>query len=325
MRIRLHIFSLLASVLLAVPASGAGAQDFPTRALTIVVPFAPGGVTDVTARLVGLRAAENFRQPVLVVNKPGAAGVIAADTVRNAPADGYTLMLGTTGTHAVNPTLYPKLPYDPQKDFLPVTRLGSTKNVLVVPAGSPIRSIGDIVALARSKPGGLTFASQGIGTGGHLLGEMLKARLAVPLVHVAYKGSGPALTDLLAGRVDLLFDAVITAMPYVREGRLVAIAMASKTRSAMMPEVPTMIEAGYPGVENDNWLGLFVVAGTPKTLVERLNHEFVRATRDPEVSRNLTERGLDVGTDTPEEFAALIREDRARLGKVIREAGIRAD
>jgi tripartite-type tricarboxylate transporter receptor subunit TctC len=308
-----------------VASAAALAQGFPAKPITIVVPFPPGGVTDPVARQVGARLAENVKQPVIVENKPGASGIIAAEFVKKQPADGYTVLFGFTGSHAVNPTLYSKLPYDPQKDFQPVTLLINTPHILVVPADSPAKSVADLVVLAKSKPAGLTFASQGIGAGGHLLGEMFKAQTKTNLSHVPYKGSAPALTDMLAGRVDLFFDAVVTSLPYVRDGKLRALAIANKTRSKLLPDVPTMAEAGFPGVEMDQWFGMMVPAGTPPAVVQRLNAEFVKAVRSPDIEKSLTERGLDVVTTTPEQFAAVIRADTATLGKVVKESGAKAD
>jgi tripartite-type tricarboxylate transporter receptor subunit TctC len=318
--------TLVAAACAAGAASVAVAQGaFPAKPITIIVPFPPGGVTDPVARQVGARLAENVKQPVIVENKPGASGIIAAEFVKKQPADGYTVLFGFTGSHAVNPSLYSKLPYDPQKDFQPVTLLINTPHILVVPADSPAKSVADLVALAKSKPAGLTFASQGIGAGGHLLGEMFKAQTKTNLSHVPYKGSAPALTDMLAGRVDLFFDAVVTSLPYVRDGKLRALAIANKTRSKLLPDVPTMAEAGFPGVEMDQWFGMMVPAGTPQAVVQRLNAEFVKAVRSPDIEKSLTERGLDVVTTTPEQFAAVIRADTATLGKVVKESGAKAD
>jgi tripartite-type tricarboxylate transporter receptor subunit TctC len=309
----------------AAVANVAFAQAFPTKPVTIIVPFPPGGVTDPVARQVGARMAENMKQPVIVENKPGASGIIAAEFVKKQPADGYTVLFGFTGSHAVNPSLYTKLPYDPQKDFQPVTLLINSPHILVVPADSPAKSVADLVALAKSKPGGLTFASQGIGAGGHLLGEMFKAQTKTNLAHVPYKGSAPALTDMLAGRVDLFFDALVTSLPYVRDGKLRALAIANKTRSKLLPDVPTMAEAGFAGIEMDQWFGMMVPAGTPQPVVQRLNQEFIKAVRSPDIEKSLTERGLDVVTTTPEQFAAVIKADTATLGKVVRDSGAKAD
>ncbi len=318
------VCTIAVALCLGAPVQGF-AQAFPAKPITIIVPFPPGGVTDPVARTVGQRMSESIKQPVIVDNKPGASGIIAAEYVKKAPADGYTVLMGFTGSHAVNPSLYSKLPYDPVKDFQPVTLLISSAHILVVPADSPAKSVADLVAMAKAKPGGLTFASQSIGSGGHLLGEMLKAQTKTNLTHVPYKGSAPALQDMLAGRVDLFFDAVVTSLPYVREGRLRALAIANKTRSPLLPDVPTMAEAGFPGVEMDQWFGMFVPVGTPQPVVRKLNEEFVKAVRSPDIAKSLTDRGLDVVTNTPEEFAALIRTDTATLSKVVKESGARVD
>jgi tripartite-type tricarboxylate transporter receptor subunit TctC len=325
MSISKNLFKLGASIAFVAMAGIAAAQTFPSKPITIIVPFPPGGVTDPVARMVGQRMSENVRQPVLVENKPGASGIIAAEFVKKAPADGYTVFFGFTGSQSVNPSLYSKLPYDPEKDFLPVTAIINSKHILVVPAGSPARSVADLVAMAKSSPKGLNYASQGVGAGGHLLGEMLKMKTGANLSHIAYKGSAPAVTDILAGRVDLLFDAVVTSLPYVKDGKMRALAIAAKERSALLPDVPTMAEAGFAGVEGDQWFGMFVPAGTPAAVVRRLNEEFIKAVRSPDIFKSLTERGLEVFTNTPEEFAALIREDAITLSKVVRESGARVD
>jgi len=314
---------LLLASLAAAPASGA--DPYPTRAIRLVVPFPPGGVADPVARLVGDQVGKMLGQAVVVDNRPGGAGIIAAEIVKQAPADGYTLFMGHAGTHAVNPSLYPSLPYDPVKDFQPVTVLMSTSHVLVVPLESPAKSVAELAALAKSRPEGLTFASQSIGTGGHLLGEMFRMRTGAKLEHVPYKGSAPALADLIAGRVDFFFDAVITATPQIRAGRIRALATASRKRAAVLPDVPTMAEAGFPGIEADFWFALFAPAGTPPDVVQRLNQAFAKAMHSPEVKARFSEQGLDITTGTPEELAALIQADTQRLGKVVREAGVKIE
>lgn len=325
MGIAKKLCKLGATIAVTAMAGIAAAQTFPSKPITIIVPFPAGGVTDPVARMVGQRMSENLRQPVLVENKPGASGIIAAEFVKKAPADGYTIFFGFTGSQSVNPSLYSKLPYDPEKDFLPVTAIINTKHVLVVPANSPAKSVADLVAMAKSSPNGLNYASQGVGAGGHLLGELLKLNTGTNLSHIAYKGSAPAVTDIVAGRVDLLFDAVVTSLPFVKDGRLRALAVAAPERSAVLPNVPTMAEAGFPGVDGDQWFGMFVPAGTPAAVVRRLNEEFIKAVRSPDILKSLTDRGLDVFTNTPEEFAALIKQDAIRLGKLVRESGIRVD
>jgi len=314
-----------ATIAVTAMAGIAAAQTFPSKPITIIVPFPPGGVTDPVARMVGQRMSENLRQPVLVENKPGASGIIAAEFVKKSPADGYTIFFGFTGSQCVNPSLYSKLPYDPEKDFQPVTVIINTKHILVVPATSPAKSVADLVAMAKASPNGLNYASQGVGAGGHLLGEMLKMKTGTKLSHIAYKGSAPAVTDVVAGRVDLLFDAVVTSLPFVKDGRLRALAIAATERSALLPDVPTMAEAGFPGVDGDQWFGMFVPTGTPSAVVRRLNEEFIKAVRSPDILKSLTERGLDVVTNTPEEFTALVRADAIRLGKVVKESGTRVD
>jgi tripartite-type tricarboxylate transporter receptor subunit TctC len=317
--------SIIGAALLTLCSAALLAQSYPTRPITIIVPFPPGGVTDPVARSVAQKMTESLGQSVLVDNRPGGSGIIGAELVKRAPADGYTIFFGHFGTHAVNPSLYAKLPYDPVKDFQPITTIISTKSLLVVPADSPAKTLAELIALAKSKPGGLTFASQGIGSGGHLQGEMFRAITGARLSHVPYKGSAPALADILASRVDLFFDALVTSGPHVRDGKLRALAITSKTRSALFPDVPTMTELGFPDIEVDAWFGMFAPAGTPAAVVRRLNTEFVKAVRSHDLSKRLTEQGLDVVTNTPEEFAALIARDTVKLGKVVRDSGAKVE
>ncbi len=322
--LRMTIPLILQAVVLAWAAS-VSAQNFPVRPITIIVPFPPGGVTDPVARAVAQKIQESTGQSVLVDNRPGAGGVVAAEIAKRAPADGYTVFFSNFATHAVNVTLYSKLPYDPVKDFQPLTKIISTQSMLVVPAESPAKTPADLVAMAKSKPGGLTYASQGIGAGGHLQGEMFKKMTGVNLTHVPYKGSGPALQDMLAGRVDLFFDALVTAGPHAREGKLRALAITSKARSKLYPDLPTMEELGFKGMELDAWFGMFVPAGTPQPVVRKLHEEFVKAARSPDFVKRFTDLGLDVVTNTPEEFTALIAADIAKLGQVVRDSGVKVD
>jgi len=315
----------LAAVLAATGVGLASAQTFPSRAITIVVPFPPGGVTDPVARFVAAKVAENLGQQVLVDNRPGAAGIIGAEFVKRAAPDGYTLFMGHGGTHAINSSLYSKLPYDPVKDFAPITVMVRSTQVLVVHADSTAKTPADLVALSKSKPGGATYASQGIGSGGHLLGEMFRALTGGTFQHVPYKGSAPAVQDLLANRVDLFFDAPITSGPHVRNGKFRALAMASEKRHPLFPTVPTMEELGFPGVVCDMWFALYAPAGTPQPVVRKLNEEFVKVLSQPETIKRFGDQSLDVLWGTPEELAALGAADTARLGKVVRDAGITAD
>ena len=312
------------AVAAAMAATLVQAQSFPSKPITWILPFPPGGVTDPVARMVGAKVSESIGQQVIIDNRPGAASIIAAEAVKRAPADGYTLLFGHAGSHAVNQALYTKLSYDPQKDFVPITNLISTTHVLVVPISSPAKTMAELVALAKAQP--LNYGSQGIAAGGHLLGEMFKLRTGAAVNHVPYKGSGPLVQDLLAGRVDLAFDSPITSGPHVRDGKLRALAVASPNHNRNLPGVPTMAEVGYKGLELDFWFGLFAPAGTPPAVVQRLHKEFVAAVNHPDVSKKILDTGLDVTTSrTPEEFAALIAADAARLGKVVKDSGARVD
>ena len=313
--------AVLSAAILA-PAAVQG-QVFPSRAITLVVPFPPGGVTDPFARYVGPKVTESIGQQVVIDNKPGAAGIIAAELVKNAAPDGYTLLMGHAGTHSVNSSLYSKLPYDPVKDFAPITLMITTKHMLVVPADSPARTVAELVAYAKTKT--LTYASQSVGAGGHLLGEMLKTRAGVDMTHVPYKGSAPAVQDIVAGRVDLFFDAIITSGPHVRSGKLRALAMASPQRAPQMPEIPTMVEAGFPGIELDFWFALYAPGATPQPVIARLNTEFVKAMQNPDVTKRFGDLALDVTTSTPAELVRLAADDTVRLGKVVRDSGAKAD
>ena len=304
----------------------AAAQEFPSRPITFVVPFSPGGTTDPAARLVAGMVAESVKQPVVVENKAGGAGVPAAMYVKQAAPDGYTVMMGHVGTHAVNASLYSKLPYDPVKDFQPITLMNKSGFVLVVPVESSARNMRELVELAKTKPGGVTFASQGTGTGGHLLGEMLKTQAgAGTFLHVPYKGAGPAATDLIAGRVDMYFDSLALSGRFAREGRARALAIASKTRHPLFPEVPTTAEAGYPGIEYETWFGILAPRGTPDPIVRKLNAEFTRVLKSAAVVKYFSDQGLDALSSTPEEFAQLISTEVARLGKVVQQTGARVD
>ena len=318
-------FAIIASFLGAA-AGVVHAQSFPSKPITLIVPFPPGGVTDPVARLMGAKIAESTGQQFLVDNKPGAASIIAAEIVKRAPPDGYTLFFGHFASHAVNPHVYKKLSYDPVKDFEPVTPIISTQSLLVVPLDSPARSVADLVSLSKTRPNGLSYASQGVAAGGHLLGEMFRTRTGARLTHVPYKGSGPAVQDILAGRVDLFFDALITSGVQVKDGKLRALGIASPLRSPLFPDVPTMAEAGFPNMELVAWFGIFAPGGTPQTVVRKLHEEIVKGIRNPDVSNKLTALGLDIFTlASPQEFAALIAADTVKYGRVVRDANISAD
>jgi tripartite-type tricarboxylate transporter receptor subunit TctC len=311
---------LAAALLLLTLSPGLG-QQFPSRPITMVVPFTPGASTDVIMRLVGQKVSESTGHPFIVDNRPGGGGTIGAMFVKQASADGYTLLFGHAGTHAINPAMSTKLGYEPLADFQPVIGLMTFASVLVVPKESPVNTVGELVALANTKPEGLTYASQGVGSGGHLLGEMFRARTATKMVHVPYRGGAPAIVDTVAGRVDFLFASYITAAPYISDGRLRVLGFTSTHRSTQLPDVPTMTEAGFPGVELDYWFGVFAPAATPNTIVRRLNEEFLKAARTPEVIKAISGQAAEIITGTPEEFGDLVRSEASRLGKIIKEVG----
>ena len=296
-------------------------DGYPVRPITIVVPFPPGGSSDIVMRLLAGKVAERLRQPIVVDNRPGGAGNVAAMAIKHAPPDGYLLMMGHTGTHAINPSLYGDLKFDPVKDFQPITALISFNNILVVPAASPARSVAELVMLARSRSDGLSYGSQGVGTGGHLLGELLARHAGVKLVHVPYRGIAPAVTDTVAGRMDLLFSSYISAAGHIEAGRLRMLAIAGGERHPRIPQVPTMGEAGYPEVQMQQWFGLFAPAGTPTEIVLRLNAEFVQALASEAIRGTLSSQAATVIPGSPDELAALVTRDIVRLGRVVRESG----
>jgi len=315
----------LTAGLAVVGSSGATAQSFPSKPITIVVPFPPAGSTDRAMRAIGQKLAESLGQPVIIDNKPGGNGFIGTMAVKQANPDGYTLLAGHAATHAINSALFSKLPYDPVRDFQPITTVMSFPSLLVVPADSPSKTVAELVALSRTRSGGLTYSSQGVGTAGHLLGAMLQAQTGGNFVHVPMKGAAAATTEVVAGRVDLLFSSYGTAAPFLRDNRLRALAIASAQRSPILPEVPTLAEVGFPGIELDYWFGVFAPAGTPDVVVQRLYQEISTAVRHPEVAKGLLAEGVQIMTLSPTQFAKLIAEDTQRLGKIVRDVGAKAD
>ena len=316
--------TLCALDLLFAVLSTAHAQTFPSRPVTLLVPFAAGGTSDQTARLIAAKFQESTGQTMLVENRAGANGQTAIAALKLQPADGYTLFWGSIGTHAINAALYPKLHYDPIKDFEPISGTFSSTHFLLVPATSPARTVAEFVALAKSKPDTLTIASVGIGSGSHLVGEMFKAQAGIHLGHVPYKGSISALPDLVSGRTDVLFDGP-TSAPLVKEGKLRALAATDNQRAQVLPQVPTMAEAGFPGVELNAWFGIFALVGTPKPVVAKLNAEIVKALRHPEVVDKVQTMGGAVIAGTPEALAARVARESDRLGKLVRAAGIKPE
>lgn len=306
-------------------ASPASAQDnYPSRPITLLVPFPPGGSADVVIRPVAAKVADALKQPIVIDNRSGGGGNIAAQVTKQAAPDGYTLFLTNMGVMSINPILTPDMNVDPVKDFQPITPIILFPHILVVPPDSPVRTAADLAALAKSKPGGLSFGSQGVGSGGQILGEMFKARLGVPMVHVPYRGAAPAATDIMAGRLDFLFTSYISIGEQAKAGKLRIVAIGGKKRIDAEPNVPTMAEAGFPGLDLEMWHGMVAPAGTPMPIVNRLNAEFIKATRSPDILRIVEPQATDVFVATPDEFGKRIASDSLRLGQVIRDAGIKA-
>jgi tripartite-type tricarboxylate transporter receptor subunit TctC len=315
------LIAFLIGAALALPAQ---AQGFPSKPLRFVVPF-PGGFSDVLARQIGAKMAEALGQPIVVENRAGGSGQIGAQEVMRAPADGHTLFMGHIGTHAINAHIYPKLAYDADKDFAPITLLVTVPNLLVVHPSVPAQNVRELVALAKAKPGGLSYASPGSGTSGHLAAELFKSLAGVFIVHIPYKGAAPALADLMGGQTHMLFDTVAQAYPQAKAGKVRALAITSRERHPMAPEVPTMVESGFPGWETGPWFGIFVRAGTAESAAKRIHAEAVKALNAADVRDKLIAQGANVVGNTSEEFAAFIRAESARWGKLVRAVGISAD
>ena len=318
----------LVALALALVAGAAVAQAYPSKPIRWLIPFSAGGPTDVLARAIAPRLGESLGVAVLVENRVGAGGSLAMDAVAKAAPDGYTIGMGHTGTQAINPHLYARLPYDPLKDFAPVTPVVSYVNVLVVNPAVPAKTVAELVAWTKAHPAKASFASGGNGATNHLSGELLKALTGAPLVHVPYKGSAPALTDVIAGNATCMFDILVTSLPQIRSGKVRALAVTSAKRSPYAPEIPTMRESGVPGYDeagSDLWFGVFAPAGTPKAVVERLHAELVRALASADVAERIRAQAYDPWTLEPEAFAAFLRTDHAKWGKVVRLSGAKAE
>jgi tripartite-type tricarboxylate transporter receptor subunit TctC len=313
----------LAALPLARPALAQGA--WPARPVRVVVPFAPGGATDILGRLTATELGNALGQPFVVENRAGAGGNIGSDLVAKSPPDGYTLLFGAAGNIGINPTLFSNMPYDPARDLVPVSLIAQVTNVLVVHPSVNARSVQELLALARATPGGLVYASSGNGSTIHLSAELFAAMTGLAMTHVPYRGSGPAMADLLGGRVALMFDNLPSALPHVREGRLRALAVTAARRSPVLPDLPTIAEAGVPGYEATSWFGLFAPAGTPREIVDRMAREMARFARRPEVAERIHALGAEPITNTPEEFAVMVRAEIEKWGAVVRASGARAD
>ncbi len=309
----------------------AAAQNaWPNKPVRIVVPFAPGGTTDILARAVAPELAKAFGQPFVVDNRAGAGGNVGADIVAKAPADGYTLLMGTVGTHGINKSLYTKMPFDPQKDFAPITLVAGVPNVMVMnteKAGKlGIQNVADFVKYAKSHPGQLNMASSGNGTSIHLAGELFKSQTGIFMTHIPYTGSGPALLGLLGGTVDVMFDNLPSAMPQIKGGKLKAFAVTSSQRSAAMPELPTVEEAGkLKGFEASSWFGLLAPAGTPPDIVSRIQQEVAKALATPAIKEKMLAQGAIPSGNTPQEFAKLIDTEIIKWARVVKVSGAKVD
>jgi tripartite-type tricarboxylate transporter receptor subunit TctC len=298
---------------------------YPTKPIRIVVPFPPGGATDLIARAAGLRLQEALGQPVVIDNRPGAGGNIGAELVAKSPPDGYTLLMGTVGTQAINASLYAKMPYDAAKDFAPIVLVAGVPNVLVVNPSLPVNSVQELIAYAKANPGKLNFASSGSGTSIHLSGELFKVMTGVQMQHVPYKGSAPAVSDLVAGQVQLMFDNLPPSLPQIKAGKLRALAVTSAAHAPALPDVPTIAEAGVPGFEASSWFGLLAPARTPPEIVAKINAEIAHWLATPEAKEKLLAQGANAAGGTPQDFAKHIAAETAKWAKVVKESGAKVE
>jgi len=320
-----RILHALSGIALLVFALAGVAQDFPSRSVRLVVPFPPAGVTDRIARLAGQKLGEFWRQPVVIDNRPGASGMIAAELVAKAAPDGYTLLFGHIGTHAINASLFAKLPYHPVRDFAPVSLLATVPNLLLIHPSVPANSVTELIVLAKARPGTLTYASPGSGTSGHMAGELFKSLAGVDIVHIPYKGAGAALQDVLSGQVSMLFDTVASSLPQARAGKLKGLAVTSAARVPIAPEIPTVAESGVPEFEIAPWFGVLAPAGTPAQVVAKLSADLRRAVQSDEVREPLSSQGVTLIGSSPQEFAAHIEREIPRWARIVKASGARAD
>ena len=314
----------VAAIITGIAAISAFAQDYPSKPVRIVVPFAPGGGTDLSARVIAQKLSESLGANFVVDNRPGAAGIVGTEMIAKSKPDGYALLV-VSSSHAINPAMYPKLPYDTARDFVPISLLLSGPSLVVAHPSLPAKNARELIALAKAKPGTLTFASAGHGTPPHMAGELFRALAGIDLVHIPYKGNGPAYTDLMAGQVSLMFPNIATSLPYVRSGRMRALGVGSKTRSAIAPEIPTINESGLPGYEMSSWFGLLAPAGTPVAIVTRLQQEIARIFIQAEVREKLLAQGVEPVGGTPQEFTAFLHNETTQWAKVIKSSGLKPE
>jgi tripartite-type tricarboxylate transporter receptor subunit TctC len=318
-------FTLLTCVAAVLLPFAATAQTYPSKPIRLLVPFAPGGTTDVIARLVGQKLTESLGQQIVIDNRPGANGNLGTEIAVKSPADGYTLVMSYDGTMAINPSIYKKLPFDPQKDLAPVASVAQVPLLMVVHPGVAATNVREFVALARASPGRINYSSAGHGSAGHLTGELFRARAGIDIVHVNYKGGGQAVQDLLGGQIQMLMTGLATVEGHLKGGKLRALAFTSAKRVPGAPDVPTLTESGYPGLEVLSWYGILAPAGTPQDIVRKLNADINRILQTPDVRERLTALGTEPTGGTPEQFAEVIKADTARWAKVVSDAGIRIE
>jgi tripartite-type tricarboxylate transporter receptor subunit TctC len=318
-------FLLVVVTLSGAAAPLAHADSFPSHSARLVIPFPPAGSLDIIGREIAQKLSEAWGQSVIVENKPGAGGNIGADYVAKSAPDGYTVVMGALSTHAVNPTLYPKMPYDAVKDFAPISMVAITPNVLVVSAKSPYHSVQDLIAAAKKDPGKLAFGSGSNGSAGHLAGELFKVQTGTDIIHVPYKGAAPATQALLAGDTQFMFDNLANAMAQVKGGALRALAVTTAKRSALAPDLPTMTEAGLPGFDISTWFGLLAPAGTPKEIVARWNSDLVKILNSPDMKQKLALQGAEAAPMSPAQFAAFIEAEVPKYARIIKASGAKVD
>ncbi len=305
--------------------SAQGADVYPSKPVRLICPFSPGGAVDMASRAIALELTKTLGQPVTVENRAGAGGNLGGTELAHAAPDGYTIMLTTSGIQAINPALYSKMPFNPSKDFAPIGTIVSMNNVLVVPQSSKINSVQELITMAKAAPGQLNYASSGNGTSIHMSGEMFKSLAKVDLVHIPYKGSAPALTDLMGNQVMMMFDNIPSSIQYIKTGRIRAIATTGAKRDPMLPDLPTLAESGVVGYESGVWFGLVAPSNTPKEIITKLNAELVKASKSPEFLKRMTESGYNVNASSPEQMAELDRTEVLRWGSIVRASGARAD
>lgn len=307
------------------PISDSWAQSYPRRPIRLVVPFAPGGPTDILARAIGQKLTEQWGQQIIVDNRPGASGNIGADLVAKSQPDGYTLLMGTVATHGINPGLYKKMPYDAVKDFSPICRVAAVPNILVVHPSVSARTVNDLISLAKAKPGQLNYSSSGNGTASHLAAELFKSMGKAEIVHIPFKSAAPAISALLGGQVHVSFSSVVPTIPHLKENRLRALGVSTLTRLSLLPDVPTISEAGVSGYESIGWTGLLAPASTPERVITQVNRDLVRALNTPEMRNMLESSGAVVVASKPAEFAEFIKTELSKWAKVIEVSGARLD